>query len=182
MGRWKLFKRSVLCLSLIGALGGCAALNPSYQPAASGCRIEPCFKDPGGVPGLLRYADYLHTLDADARQREYARTEELFARDATTVHRLRLVLLLSLPDATFRSDTRARELLYQYLQGNDDDLAYHDFAGFLFRSLNERHAAEQAIEAERQQLQVLRKQVEELKAIEQRINQRDRAKGQEGKP
>lgn len=113
-------------------------------------------------------------MDTAARQREYLRVEAKFLDGQATTDRLMLVLLLSAPGAPFRDDARARGLLREYM-GNDDD-AYREFARFLLRSLNERRAMEQALDAERKHTQQLRKQVEELKAIEQDMNQRDQVK------
>jgi hypothetical protein len=151
---------------------GCAAFTDG--PAA--CVEASCVERPQSVGGLIRYAQALRALDAPVQQGEYQRVESRFARQPTAINRLMLALLLSTPETTFRNDARSRELLAEYVELNRDDGAYRDFAAFLLRGLNERYAMEQAMEGERRLHQQLRKQVEELKAIEQHMNQRDQLK------
>lgn len=164
----------MLALCVVGGLGGCATFEMPRWLVADGCEAGAC--DGSGdeaLPGVLRYAEYIRTLDADAQRREYHRVKAAYSRDDSTANQFRLALLLGLPGTEFQSDARARELLLQYLKHNDDTSAYHHFAVFLVRTLNERHAVERTVEAERRQVELLRKQVEELKAIERRINRRN---------
>lgn len=161
-------------------VAGCSLFSPERDETA--CAEVSCVERPQGLGGLMRYAQVLRTLDAPVQQREYDRVESRFTRQSTVINRLMLALLLSTPDTAFRNDVRARELLSEYVETNRDDGAYRDFAAFLLRGLNERYALEQATEGERRLHQQLRKQVEELKAIEQHMNQRDQTKEQRAKP
>jgi len=169
----------VLALCLLGGLEGCATLEWPRGWAVDGCAGGAC---DDSLPGVLRYAEHVRTLDADAQRGEYQRMKQRYARDDSTANRFRLALLLSLPGAPFRSDARARELLRGYMQDNDDASAYHHLAVFLLRTLDERQAVERTAEAERRQVELLRKQVEELKAIERRLNRRNAVRPREAKP
>jgi hypothetical protein len=57
----------------------------------------------------------LRALPPEALNREYARQEAAFAQSHSAEDRLRLVLLLSLPDTDFENRLYARELLQSYL-------------------------------------------------------------------
>jgi hypothetical protein len=168
----------LLCASL-------AACSP-FAVFDGGSRIscpEPRrIERPEGLAELVRYAEVLRVLDADALQREYQQVEERFSDRQAVMDRFSLILLLSMPETPFRNDVRARELLSEYVERNRDDGAYWHMAQFLLRDLNERRAMEQAMEAERRQTLQLRKQVQELKAIEQHMDQRDQVKEQRGSP
>lgn len=167
----------MLALTLIGGVAGCATFEMPRWLVADGCDAGAC--DGTGdeaLSGMLRYSEYIRRLNADAQRREYQRVKTAHARDNSTANQFRLALLLSLPGTEFQSDARARELLLQYMKHNDDTSGYHPFAVFLLRTLNERQAVERTAEAERRQVDLLRKQVEELKAIERRINRRNAAR------
>jgi hypothetical protein len=162
---------------MLGGLAGCATFEMPRWLVADGCEAGAC--DGTGdeaLSGILRYGEYIRTLNPDAQRREYQRAKIAFTRDESVANQFRLALLLSLPGTEFQSDARARELLLQYLKHNDDTSGYRPFAVFLLRTLNERQAIERTAEAERRQVEMLRKQVEELKAIERRINRRNAAR------
>ncbi len=182
MNRLRRWRSSVLALCFLGGLGGCAAFETPRWLTSDGCEAGACDGSDEALPGVLRYAEYIRTLDADAQRREYQRVKLAHARDDSTANQFRLAMLLSLPGTEFQSDARARELLLQYMKHNDDTSGYHHFAVFLLRTLNERQAVERTVEAEHRQVELLRRQVEELKAIERRINRRNAARPRETKP
>jgi len=131
---------------------------------------------------LMRYAEVIRTMDAEAQQREYQQVEARFFERQLSTDRFMLALLLSAPESALRSDARARELLSEYVEHNSDDTGHRQFAQLLLRGLNDRRAMEQVLEAERKQASQLRKQVEELKAIEQHMDKREQSKEQRGSP
>jgi len=64
---------------------------------------------------LFQYFVSLRALPREALSREYARQEAAFAQSHSAEDRLRLVLLLSLPDTDFGNRLYALELLQTYL-------------------------------------------------------------------
>jgi hypothetical protein len=64
---------------------------------------------------FFQYFVSLRSLSGEALSREYARQEAAFAQSHSAEDRLRLVLLLSLPDTDFGNRLYALELLQAYL-------------------------------------------------------------------
>ena len=64
---------------------------------------------------FFRYFVFLRALPLDVLSSEYARQETAFAQSHSAEDRLRLVLLLSLPDTDFGNRRYALELLQAYL-------------------------------------------------------------------
>jgi hypothetical protein len=67
------------------------------------------------IEHFFQYFVSLRALPPEALNREYARQEAAFAQSHSAEDRLRLVLLLSLPDTDFENRLYARELLQAYL-------------------------------------------------------------------
>jgi hypothetical protein len=67
------------------------------------------------IERLFQYFVSLKALPLDALSQEYARQEAAFAQSHSAEDRLRLVLLLSLPDTAFENRLYAFELLQAYL-------------------------------------------------------------------
>ena len=68
---------------------------------------------------FFRYFVFLRVLPLDVLSSEYARQEAAFAQSHSAEDRLRLVLLLSLPDTDFGNRPYALELLQAYLNESD---------------------------------------------------------------
>lgn len=175
MNRAQQFRRSALMAGLLSALCACASLNSLRGIDSDSCVDDPCLTQPEDPSRLLRHAEQVSRMSEPARRREYAQAERAFARDTGAFNRLRLALLLTLPDTAFQCDSCARNLLRDYLQQDGNDHAWRDVATLLLRSTEQRLALQQELETERKQHQQARQQLEKLKAIEQRINERDRA-------
>ena len=67
------------------------------------------------IERFFQYFVYLRALPLEALSREYTRQEAAFAQSHSAEDRLRLVLLLSLPDTDFGNRLYALELLQAYL-------------------------------------------------------------------
>ena len=67
------------------------------------------------IERFFRYFVFLRSLPLDVLSSEYARQEAIFAQSHSVENRLRLVLLLSLPDTDFGNRRYALELLRAYL-------------------------------------------------------------------
>lgn len=175
MSRLERFTRSALLVGLLGALWACAPFSTPRDVDGGGCLDDPCITQRDDLARLLRYAEQVGRMSEPARRRQHALAEQAFAREASAFNRLRLALLLALPDSPLQCDSCARDLLRDYLQPDDNDRAWRNFATLLLHATEQRLALQQALETERRQHQLAREQVEKLKAIEQRINERDRA-------
>jgi len=81
---------------------------------------------------FFQYFARLRALSREALQHEYAQQDSAFVQSRSAADRLRLVLLLSLPDADFANATHARELLQEYLSEPAQSQAqFRDIAAFL---------------------------------------------------
>ena len=97
----------VIVLCLLTFLVSCSV---PAQPSAVLARVEETETEQ-----FFQYFARLRALSREALQREYAQQERVFVHSRSTVDRLRLVLLLSLPDTDFANTAYARELLQEYL-------------------------------------------------------------------
>ena len=67
------------------------------------------------IEQFFQYFVYLRSLPAEGLNQEYARQEAAFAQSHSAEDRLRLVLLLSLPNTDFGNRLYAFDLLQAYL-------------------------------------------------------------------
>jgi len=97
----------VIVLCLLTFLVSCSV---PAQPSAVLARVEETETEQ-----FFQYFARLRALSREALQREYAQQERAFVHSRSAVDRLRLELLLSLPDTDFANTAYARELLQEYL-------------------------------------------------------------------
>jgi hypothetical protein len=176
MSRAKLFGRNALLFGLLGALWACAPLSAARHTDRAGCvDYVSCFTQPHDLPQLLRYTERVSRMEEPAQRREHALATQAFARDATAFNRLRLAVLLTLPDTSFQCDSCARDLMRDYLQADGGDPTWRDFAALLLRSTEAHLQLQHTLDTERKQRQQALEQLEKLKAIEQRLADREHA-------
>ena len=97
------------------------------QPRTGLARVEET-----EVERFFQYFARIRALSRDALQREYAQQESAFVHGRAAAERLRLVLLLSLPDTSFANTTYARHLLQEYLHEPEPRQAqFGEIAAFL---------------------------------------------------
>jgi len=146
--------------------GGPAAARPAPASAVQGIPADVRSSD--GVEGLVRYGALLHSLPAEAQEREYAQVAGALERNRNASDRIRMALLLSIPGASFRNDARARKYLEQVLDDRGHNTRqYRDLARLLLATLDDRKQLESELTDERRQRQELQQKLDQLKAIEQ---------------
>jgi hypothetical protein len=132
-------------------------------------------------PSLLKYYDWLQGQPRAAQKREYDVSHANFDAEPNALNRLRLALVLCLPDTPFRDYATARSLMTDYLDDAANERAENRGLALLILGFIERNAqlqrqravAEQQLRKE-QEIRVsleervaqLEIQVEQLKAIE----------------
>jgi hypothetical protein len=137
------------------------------------------------LPALLRYAEAVCTLPPDKLQQVYVHAEKGVRQEPSSAARIRLALLLSRRDAPFFDESRARSLLQAAADpgaGTNGDSESASLARLLLAMLDdrarmreERDRTEQALASERKARATLQRQLDELKAIEQKLNDRERS-------
>jgi len=100
---------AVLCLALGLLAWGLGCVAPAPQPTVI-TRTE----DAEGER-FFRYFAYVRSLAPEALQREYTQQEAAFAQSRSPEDRLRLALVLSMPDTPFGNRLYALELLHAAL-------------------------------------------------------------------
>jgi hypothetical protein len=96
-----------ICLCAIMYCVSCAVPAPPVRAVERDGATE--------IGRFFQYFVSLRSLSREALSREYARQEAAFAQSHSAEDRLRLVLLLSLPDTDFGNRLYALELLQAYL-------------------------------------------------------------------
>lgn len=165
----------VVMIGLAGNVAGCAYLESHGGPAAARTATEsaapgipPDIRSADGVEALVRYGALLHSIPAEASEREYAQVAKMLAHDASAPNRIRMALLLSLPGASFQDDARARGYLEKVVNDTGYNASqYRDLARFLAALLDDRKQLDGALADERRQRQELQQKLDQLKAIEQ---------------
>jgi len=95
--------------ALMVALAGCAGTTPYRSPFGAAL--------PGDeVDEALRYHQQVRKLPAAELTREYEQAGQAFAQSKDELARIRLALLLSAPNAPFRDDGAALNLLREWLK------------------------------------------------------------------
>jgi hypothetical protein len=95
------------CLCAIMYCVSCAVPAPPVRTVERDAATE--------IGRFFQYFVSLRSLSREALSREYARQEAAFAQSHSAEDRLRLILLLSLPDTDFGNRLYALELLQAYL-------------------------------------------------------------------
>lgn len=109
--------RRLLGVAAAAWLGGCALFPPPEPPptvseaASSSAADVDVVKENAEVAALLAYYQDLLAMPAEDLKREYQAVSQSFARERGELARLRLAMLMSLPEAGWRDDARLLALL-----------------------------------------------------------------------
>lgn len=148
--------------------------TPTPAPASAQSSPAATFED-SEFAALVAYGNWLRQRSSNDLKPLLADAEARANAQGQAIDRLRLALLLSLPQASFRDDVRALELIEQVIDTDRSEAAL--FAYTLRWDLQNRlnlHAQfERAITRERQQRALLKQKLDDLKAIEQQIHRRE---------
>lgn len=119
----------VICLLALVCYMSCTAVPAQprvFQPLAE-----------TEVERFFHYFGRIRALPREALQREYAQQEAAFAHDQSDAGRLRLVLLLSLPETDFGNTTYALRLLQDYLnEPEPHHVQFREIAALLYTCIH----------------------------------------------
>lgn len=167
-------------LAAAALLSACSVLS-QFRPSAN---LAACPPPPGialSSNQAMRYYTCLGTLaDADINK-EYQATNRSFATTGSDSDRLRLAMLLSLPDTGFRSIATALDLLQHLPAGTSSTPSeLQDIAGMLTRLLAQQLRADmtvddltRALAAEKAHAEFLQGKIDAVKDLEINLIHRD---------
>jgi septal ring factor EnvC (AmiA/AmiB activator) len=171
------------CLLVAAALPGCATeQRQGPGEAVSAARLAAA-DSAVDVELVLSYFRHVGMLSHDDLSQEFAEAKDAFSEDPSAANRFRLVVLLCVPNASFRDDALLLRLLHEYMtEPSRTDGALHNLAHFLYavteehkgqagrnRELDARLKDEQRRGSALQQQ--LKRQGEQLQKLEQKLKE-----------
>jgi len=173
MNNESLFKRGwhkqlLTGLIIMYALNGCAEFGMRANPSSPDRLLSDFTTEVSTVSKLLDYAERFNKLPTNEQQRVFNAINELSEKKPQSVYQIKLALLLSVPDTTFADANRAQSLLANHMKSRKSGFPnkkLQQFSGFLLQTLEQRKSLDE-------QNKLLKQQLEELKAIEKKLNDR----------
>ena len=166
---------TVLLLALV--LGACAAPgSQAGNPADVSSRFNGFFRC-SEASELMNYAQRIRAMGNEELLAEYTATSQSLARQKSDGTRLRLALLLSLPGATFHDDARAAALADEVAgRKNPENNSLRPLALMISTAASERQKLAQRLQEEGKRGDALQQKLDELKAIEKNLMNREPTK------
>jgi len=158
--------RIVRVVGMVGCLaltGGCTALPDAVtQEPAPTVQPERSVSD---VESLLLYYRHIGKLKENQLSREHEIAWNAYGRERTNFNRVRLAMLLGLPQTALSDNARALELLEPVAM--DRDREFSALAGLLAAHLRERQRLDATV-------QDLQQKLDALKSLERSMMERKR--------
>lgn len=167
----------MLCLHITG----CAAIESS---ALNTNKPSLFINKSSEVATLLAYSQRIRSLPHDGLAAEYALANQALAKQRSDSLRLRLALLLTLPNAPFRDDSRGAALAEEVFNNkNGDNAELKALAQYIVTVANEQKRQEeryqllaQKLKEEEKRAEALQQKVDALKSIEKDLINREKTK------
>lgn len=135
---------------------------------------------PSDLAIIISYFRFLNALPQQAIKQERQRTRQEFDEDQSPVNRLRLAMVLGLKNHDPKNTSRSLSLLEGISKDPDQDPMLSDFSFLLFTMIQKlkndaRHRQDlsQKLREKSNENKTLKKMIEELKAIEKNIMERE---------
>jgi hypothetical protein len=170
----------------LALLLGLTLLSACAQPESSSlfAADASCPPPPQNILGeraMLRYHACLGSLNAQQLAAEYAEVSRHFSRTASGADRVKLAMLLSVPDTRFFSLTGAQQMLATSpKEGEPVPAMLRDLAQLLRADLtraqaldDKTHALEKELAAEKQRADALRAKIDSVKDLERTMTERE---------
>ena len=146
-------------------LAGCAELQEGPRRAEPAPVVVPEKRPVSDVESLLLYFQHIGKLKDEQLNREYEIARTAYTREASDFNRVRLAMILGLPNTTLYENARALELLEPVVKNQSGE--FSALAFLLVAQLNERTR----LDANAQDLQ---KKLDALKSLERSMMERKR--------
>lgn len=140
-------------------------------------RERPCIQTPLPSPtrdigSLMTYYDHLGTLSGDALAREKEKASMEYSRSGGDLDRMKLAMILSLPDTAFRDRQASLDLLAKGAKDGEMNSLARLLKSMILESQNSddaRRALEQTLEKERKHADTLQNKIDAIKQMEKNL-------------
>lgn len=183
--------RLVLLAAIALGLGGCAALEeveapPTAKPPPGDAvepqvpvepeipppRVEaPAPPLPGELERLLSYFEQIKKLPSPELGREHESARAAFSRTRSDFDRMRLAMVLSIPNTALSDDQRAVDLLDPLLKNQNS--SFRGLASLMSAHLQERRRLESGMQSLQQNVQGLQQKLDALMSLERSLIDRE---------
>ncbi len=145
------------------------ATEPTPAQAPPSAPVAPFSRQPvGDADRAVAYYGYLATLSAEQLTREYERTQRFYREQYSDLKFIQLVLLRSMPNAPFRDNAQARDMLSSFLKEPRVRASeLQPFALLLYNMLTEQEQKDAEIQA---QAQRLKEETKRYDAVKQKLD------------
>lgn len=154
----RMARARALSAFLMAALAGCALMKTPEEPAPA---IEEVTPEPEAAPAgeagldrLLRYFRHVRRLGGSELVREHDSVRSAFARSRSEFDRLRLAMVLSLPNTPVSDEARALDLLEPVVKNQNSD--FNGLALLMSSFLQEQRRLGAAVHGMQQKLDALK--------------------------
>ncbi len=161
-------RQHITLLSLVCALTACTGLAPHPRDAEISPASHTAAAPESEVDTVLRYHQRIKKLSPAELNKEYEQINQTFLQKKTELSRVQLSLLLSAPNAPFRDEAMALNLLKDGLKdAKPPYTGLRAFASFLITLLDDMRETDKRADA-------LQKKLDALKSMERNLMQREK--------
>jgi hypothetical protein len=167
------FALRVLPLAILAFLAGCAAI-PENQPAP--CPPPSEVVVTGQMDDMMQYYDSLRKQSSSELAKIYDRVKQNFGQNKSDANRIRLALLLTLPNTSSRDVSAALHLLNEWPRDSKHGNNLQSFRNLLAALLTEQQRlsnnleeASQKLKEEQKRADTLQHQIDAIKSMEKNL-------------
>lgn len=163
--------RLLLLALIVPALAGCGVLRDR-----EGAGTEPWVKPDAPRPvsdldSLLLYFQHIKKLPGAELGREHDNARQAYTRTRSEINRVRLAMMLSLPNTSFNDEPHALELLEPIAKNQQASL--HGLAFLLSAYIQEQKRLDGNVQNLQQNLHGLQQKLDALKSLERSLTERE---------
>jgi hypothetical protein len=167
----------ILAVATLALLTACSTLPEVQTPVAPSPSVPPAdLILTGQMEDIMQYYDALRKQPAAELGRVYDKVKQNFVQNKSDANRARLVLLLILPNTSFRDITSALYLLNEWPRDAKPTTGLQSFRNLLAALLTEQQRLNQTadelsqkLKEEQKRVETLQNQIEAIKSMEKNL-------------
>ncbi|MEO6825526.1 MAG: dihydrolipoamide acyltransferase [Nitrosospira sp.] len=167
-------KSRVLATVMLALVAACSTITENQQPAAGPASSDVMVT--GQMEDMMMYYDSLRRQPPAELTRVYDKVKQNFVQNKSDANRARLVLILILPNTSFRDTGSALYLLNDWPREGRPTTGLQSFRSLLTVLLAEQqrvtHSADelsQKLKEEQKRVEMLQNQIEAIKSMEKNL-------------